>query len=178
MISNIDQTAAGTSQDFARLAELQQLHSKDTNSLELLEVKMNELALRSSSAFATDYVILQEALAARDTEIKALFARHPEWCADSKSVKTPFGEVAQRTVTELEVPNPAMTVALIEAKFAEAAGDYLRVEKSPNIEALESLSNDELVKLGVQRVSTERVTVKPAKVSVAKTVKAAKAKAV
>lgn len=179
MISNID-PIAGTTQDFARLTELQQRHTKTTNELEALEVKMNELAQRSASAFATDYVILQESAAKLDTEIKELFARHPEWRGDTKSVKTPFGEVQQRTVTELEVPNPAMTVALIEAQGKTDPSfkvvDFLRVEKSPNLEALEAMGDDALAKLGISRVKSERITVKPAKVSVAKTVKAAKAK--
>ncbi len=177
MIANID-SIAGTSQDFARLTDLQQRHSKASNDLDALEVKMNEQSQHSANVFATDYVVLQEAVSGLDAEIKALFERHPEWRGPNKSVKTPFGEVAQRTVTELEVANPAVTVTLIEQKFAEAAEKYLHIEKSPNLEALEGMSDDELAKFGVSRKKREQVTVKPAKVSVAKAVKAAKGKVV
>jgi hypothetical protein len=180
MIANIDPIAAA-SQDFARLAELQQAHTKATTALEKLEVQMNEQSQKSASAFATDYVVLQEAVTKLDAEITALFSRHPEW-RDGKSVKTPFGEVAQRTVTTLEIANPAVTVTLIEARGkAEPGFDaelFLRREVSPNVEALEGLPDAELAKLGVSRVKTEKITVKPAKVSVAKAVKAAKGKEV
>lgn len=178
MISNIE-TTGGTTQDFALLAELQQQHTKAQTALESLEVKMNEQSQKSAGAFATDYVVLQESLSKLDAGIKALFARHPEW-RDGKSVKTPFGEVAQRTVTELEIANPAVTVTLIEARGQADpkfnSEDFLRRDVAPNVEALEGLTDDELAKLGVRRVKTEKITVKPAKVSVAKLVKAAKGK--
>lgn len=177
MIANIE-TLAGATQDFARITELQQQFNDTDTKLGALEVAMNEKAQAASKPFAEDYVVLQELKVKLDTEIKTLFEAHPEW-RDGKTVKTPFGEVAQRTVTELEVPNPAMTVALIKAaalhdlKFKEA--DYLRVFEEPNVEALEALGDDALAKLGVQRVKREQITVKAAKVSVAKAVKAAKA---
>lgn len=179
MIANIE-TNAGAGQDFARLAELQQKFNDADTKLAALEVTMNEKAQGAAHPFGPDYVVLHESKAALESDIKELFNRHPEWRGDGKSVKTPFGEVAQRTVTELEVPNAAMTVALIEAQGktdpAFKAEDFLRIEKSPNVEALEGLGDDALAKLGVRRVKREQVTVKAAKVSVAKTVKAAKAK--
>jgi hypothetical protein len=177
MINNIE-TLGGATQDFARLTELQQRFNDTDTKLGALEVSMNEKSQAASKPFAADYVVLQELKVALDAEIKTLFEKHPEW-RDGKTVKTPFGEVAQRTVTELELPNPAMTVALIKAAALHdpsfKAADYLRVEEEPNIEALESLADDALAKLGVQRVKREQVTVKAAKVSVAKAVKAAKA---
>lgn len=171
-----DQSAGN--QDFARLVELQQKHTDTTLALEKLEGRMSVDALKAATSSAPDYVVLQEQLANLDAELKALFARHPEWReAGKKSVKTPFGAVEQRTVTELEVPNPAATVTLIKARGKEDdkfdPSLFLRVEIEPNLEALEALSDDELSKLGVTRKSTERITVKAAKVSAAKVVKAA-----
>jgi hypothetical protein len=178
MLANIDPTA-GTTQDFARLTELQQQFNDTDNKLGALEVAMNEKSQAAAKPFAADYVVLQELKVAIDAEIKVLFAKHPEW-RDGKSVKTPFGEVNQRTVTELELPNPAMTVALLKAEALHNPNfkleDYLRISAEPNLEALESLSDEALAKLGVQRVRREQVTVKPAKMSVAKAVKAAKGK--
>ena len=139
--------------------------------------KANQETVNTRSA---DYVVLHEELEEIDTEIKALFEKHPEWRGETKSVKTPYGAVEQRTVTELEVPNPTMTVALIKARgkadpnFKSEA--FLHIEEEPNLEALEGLSNDELSKLGVNRKQSERITVKAAKVNVAKAVKAASKK--
>lgn len=143
-----------------------------------LEVLINLRAQKAAEAAAAEYVILQEETSRLEGSLKALFERHPEWRGPKKSVNTPYGDVAQRTVTELEVPNPAMTVALIEARGksepAFRAEDFLRVEKSPNLEALEGLNDGDLARLGVNRKSREAISVKPAKVSVAKVVKAAK----
>jgi len=177
MIMNIDPVAAGQSQDFARFVELQQKHTETTNQLEALEVTINKSAQEIAKTSAADYIVLQEALGKLDVELKALFDKHPEWRGDKKSVATPFGSVESRKATELEVPNPALTVALIKAKAVQEpqfkAADYLHVEEEPNLEALEAMTDDALALLGVNRKVSERVTVKPAKLNVAKAVKAA-----
>lgn len=172
MIAPNDQLA-GSDQDYARFVDLQQQHSSVFNQIEQLEVNMNKASQEAMKLDTTDYVVLHETLNLLDGQIKALFARHPEWRpGDSKSVKSPFGSVEQRTAKELDAPNPAMTVSLIEARGATdpefKAADYLHIDKKPNLEALERLNDDELAKLGVSRVSTEKVTVKPAKVKIDK----------
>jgi hypothetical protein len=178
MIMNIDPVAGGQSQDFARFVELQQIHTKTTNELEALEVSINKSAQAAATTNAEAYIVLQETLGTLDLELRALFDAHPEWRGDKKSVATPFGSVESRKATELEVPNPALTIALIKAKAVQEpqfkAADYLHIEEEPNLEALESLTDDELAKLGVARKTSERITVKPAKLNVAKAVKAAK----
>lgn len=181
MIANTD-TLAGASQDFARFTELQQLLNTARTNLDELEVKMNRCANKAAEMNAAEYVVLQEQFAGLEKDLTKLFEKHPEWRQEKKSVKTPFGEVAQRTVTELHVANPAATVALIEARGKTdpdfKADDFLHKEVSPNLEALEGMSDDELSKLGVTRKTREQITVKPAKVNVAKAVKAAKGKEV
>lgn len=182
MIAQIDPTGHSGSQDFARLVELQMKFSGLDVQLADLEAEMNANSLRALKHSATDYVVLQEERSRVETEIKALFAAHPEWRDDGqKSVKTPFGHVQQRSVSELDVPNPAMTIALIEARAARdaqfKADLYIKTEKSPKLEALEALSDDELSKLGVRRATSEKITVKPLKANVAKAVKAAKTEA-
>lgn len=169
-------------QDFARLVELLQKHSSGTNDLAKLETEMSRLSLNAASARLTDYVVLQEQNAAVEAEIKVLFEKHPEWRGEKKSVATPFGSVEQRSTTELQIDNPVMTLALIRARANRddffCAGDYIHVEESPDKEALEKLSDEELEELAVKRVKTESITVKPAKVNAAKIVKAAKKKEV
>jgi 5-enolpyruvylshikimate-3-phosphate synthase len=181
MISQTDPGAAAPSQDFTKLVELQQQHSETTLALEKLESKMSSDALKAATSSATEYVVLQESLSQFDAGIKELFTRHPEWREEGrKSVKTPYGSVEQRSATELDVPNPAATVALIKARAKEdtkfEAATFLHVEESPNLEALEALGNDELDKLGVTRTTKEKITVKPAKIAASKVVKAASVK--
>lgn len=159
---------------FARFVDLLQTHSRFANQLAELEVAMNREAQAAAGSRAEDYVVLQEELGKLDIELKLLFNSHPEWRGEKKSVATPFGAVEQRSVTELEVPNPAVTVALIEGRYLNSA--FLHITKEPNLEALEALSDDELAKLGINRVKKESITVKATKVSVAKVVKNARAK--
>lgn len=175
MITQTENTAP--SQDFARLVELQQRHTASCNSLDELEALINKLSQAAVKMRSEEYVVLQESIAQDEAAINALFRAHPEWRGDQKSVKTPFGTVQQQTVTELEVPNPAATVTLIELEEKTdpsfKAAEHLHVEKRPNLEALEKYTTEKLAKFGVTRKSAERITVKPAKVNVSKAVKAA-----
>lgn len=172
---NIDQNG---SQDFARLVELQQQFTRKSNELGKLEVTMNEKSAEAAEALAANYVVLQEEVGTLEASIKAIFEKYPEWRGEKKSINTPYGEVEKRTVTKLECENPALTVSLIEMRGELDAHfkpmDHLHIEKSPNLEALEKYDDATLLSLGVKRTKSERINVKPAKVSVAKVVKAAK----
>jgi hypothetical protein len=171
-------TDNSNAQDFAKFVDLQQQHTAKHLQMQELEVTMNTASQKCLEPLGPAYVVLQEEFARLDTDLKALFEKHPEWRGDKKSVATPYGGVEQRTVVELEVPNPAMTVALIKARGQEdkqfVAVDFKHIEEEPNLEALERLNDDALSKLGVNRKTRESVTVKPAKVNVARAVKAAK----
>lgn len=182
MIAPAEPQAAGQSQDFARLVELQQEHTRSSTELERIETEMTKDSQAGAAKHTAEYVCHQERKAAVETEIKALFARNPQWLdAGEKTVKTPFGSVSSRTATSLEIPDEDATVALLELRAARDkdfdASLFIRTRKVPNVEALESLTDAELSKLGVTRTTTERVTVKPAKVDATKVVKAAKKKA-
>lgn len=172
---------AGQSQDFARLIELQQEHTKSSTELERIQTVMTADSQAAAAAQTTDYVIHQERVAAMEREIRALFARNPQWLTDGeKTVKTPFGSVSSRSVASLEIPDAEATVVLLELRAVKDkdfdASLFIRTQKVPNVEALESLDDAELSKLGVTRTKTERVTVKAAKMDAAKVVKAAKKK--
>ena len=179
MISTNENVGGSSSaQDFAQFVELQQKYTEASTQLDALEVRINESSQKVAQAHAADFIVLQETVAELDAQLKELFGRHPEWRGDKKSVSTPYGSVEQRTAKELQVPNPAMTVALIEAKGksdpAFQSATFLHVTTEPNLEALERLSDETLAGLGITRVETQRMSVKPAKVNVAKAVKAAK----
>jgi len=165
-------------QDFARFVDLQQRHTKLHTVMEQLEVTMNLDAQKAAEGHTAAYVVLQEDFAKLDVELKALFAKYPEWRGEKKSVTTPFGSVEQRSVVEIEIPNPKHTVALIKARGATDkefhAADFLHVEEKPNVEALERFTDAQLAELGASRVRRESVSVKPAKVSATKIVKGAK----
>jgi hypothetical protein len=97
--------------------------------------------------------------------------KHPDWFAKTKTLKTPYGTVASRTSTKLEIPSEEVTIALLEARGAEAE-PYLRTRKFLSVESLETLDDLELARLKLRRVTSERITVTPAKLDLGKAVKA------
>jgi hypothetical protein len=96
-------------------------------------------------------------------------------------VKTPFGSVSLRSTSKLEVANEEATILLIqreierdEAAFPDDAipvKAYLRERIELNLEALEKLSDAELKRFRIVRVTDERCTVKPVKIDLGKAVK-------
>jgi hypothetical protein len=170
-----------TTQDYPRFVELLQSHAALTHRLGEIESRLNLRQLAAAGDVLVEFVIINEDIALLDTAIKDLFLAHPEWRGAAKSVSTPFGAVESRSSTEIDVPNEPMTVALIQARGKtdpEFKADlYLRVTIEPNVEALESLDDSALEKLGGRRVKKETVTVKPAKVKAGAAIKAAQAAA-
>lgn len=170
-------TQTENDQDFTRLVECLQQVSATTQKLAELEVRVNKASQAIAANSAVEYCVHQENLTKAEEQARQIFERHPEWRGEKKSVSTPFGSVESRKVTEIDIPNPALTVALIEARGLKdpqwKPDTFLHVEKEPDIEALERLGDADLVSLGCQRVERTSVTVKPAKVSVAKAAKAA-----
>ena len=160
-----------TTQDFAEFVEQLAEFTRLDSELAALELTVNKAAQKCAVDRAPDYVLLQEARTRSEERVKALYAAHPEWRGKSKSVSTPLGEVAERETTTLEIPNPAVTVTLIKAAaatFGRQPKDLLHVEESPNKEALEGMTDDQLKALGVARVTRTSVSVKARKVDVKK----------
>lgn len=150
-----------------------------------LDLKVNEEVDAIIDGERDDYL---KALATKQQAEEALIEwakKHPEWFAGKKSLSTPHGTVSKRETNSLGVPNEAISVRLIVETFAPGANvtaalgkaaDFLHVEISPNLEALEKLDDAELAKLGITRTSTTSYTVKAAGVDLGKAVEA-KAKA-
>jgi hypothetical protein len=120
--------------------------------------------------YKDDFQALQADLAETEARIETLVIRHPEWFAKSKTLKTPFGSVATRSTTKIDVPNEDATIALLELR-GEAAKPFLRERKLLSIESLEALDDAELLRLKVRRITTEKITISPAKVDLGKTLK-------
>lgn len=154
---------------FARLIELQTAFTEADNKLAAIEA---EIQPKVAAVVESQKTAWTDARAQRDEaerEIRALAERHPEWM-DGQSIKTPFGSIQFRDSKKLEIPNPDATVALIrhlvtDEKLRDLA---LKVQVDPRVEVLETFETSFLAKLGVNRVATTSITVKPAKVDMAK----------
>ena len=176
---------------FARLLELvaefttasslgSQLQSKH-------EEDYTELVDQISRAWTSALAKKEDAEAA----IVALVKRNPDWFKGKKSIITPHGTITKRESTKLEVANPDVTTRLIIgehgapeirnrslASLMGRAAELLHIEITPNLEALEKLSDGELAMLGIKRTVTETYTVKPATPDLGKAVETrARAKA-
>jgi len=116
--------------------------------------------------------------------VKELIALHPEWFAEAKTVKTPFGQVHSQRTTSHEAPDAVSAIARIKAAQARAlkAGDdvkatqlgaLIRIEESLNFDALGEIDGDLLARFGIVRRIEESLTIKEAKVALGQAVKAA-----
>jgi Bacteriophage Mu Gam like protein len=111
---------------------------------------------------------LASAATAAEEEVKGIARAHPEW-ADGRTIKTPFGSVQFRRTSKLVVRDEEATLRKIEENKIELAPEeFIRVEKHPNLEALEALDDGQLRKLGVVRETSDAIVVKPAKVELGK----------
>lgn len=145
--------------------------------LALIQGRANEALMDTLDGAKKEFAELQAARDGAEAEIKDLAKRHPEWC-DGRTIKTPYGTVKFTRTTSLEIPNPEVTLTLIKASSdAEFRARAVRVIEEPAKEALENLDDEALAKLGVKRVVSDSITVKPAKVDMGKAGKPATGKA-
>lgn len=171
--------------DYKNLIDLLAVYSEVTTRLAELEVETNKAFLDLVDDTKADYATLQEALTATETALKDLALLHPEWFAgDSKTVKTPFGQVHSHKTTSHEAPDPVSAIARIKAAQARAIkagnevlatqlGALIRVEEKLNFDALGEVDVDDLARFGIVRKTEESVTIKAQKVSLGQAVKAA-----
>lgn len=75
--------------------------------------------------------------------------------SDSKTKKLNFGKLSFRESEGITIHNAANTAAAIEKIMGDKASNYLHIKKTPNKEALEKLSADELAPLGCRKKSKE-----------------------
>ena len=192
MISNTESNVGGkpakkarqqfeATADFQEMVNLLAVFSEATNQLAELETSVNAEVLEMIDDHKSDYAKLQEALTKAETALEILARKHPEWFAQKKSIKTPYGTAKLHKGTRLEVTNDEATVKLLRAEqarvLAESEGytkfnaeDYIRISEVPKLEALETLDDSTLAKFMVRRVTEDKFSVTPAKLDMGKAV--------
>jgi hypothetical protein len=169
---------ATSESDYSRLIELQSALNQADNALAVIDAQVNPIVSAIIDERRAAWAAAQAQRNEAETEIKSLVEAHPEWL-DGKTVKTPFGTVSLRESSSLEIPNPEGTIALIRQVFPRAELDpdqYLVTTESPRKELLETLPENILSKVGVTKTRSTSITVKPAKIDMAKESKAKKSK--
>lgn len=169
--TNTIQATTEKPDDFQLLTQELDEYTKASNELAIIEAEFQEsIQELIAECYREDFAKVQTRITQHEERIEELALKHPEWFVKAKTLKTPYGSVASRTSTKLEVLSEDVTIALLEAR-GEAANPYLRTRKYLSLESLETLDDMELARLKLRRVTTEKITVAPAKVDLGKAVK-------
>ena len=160
-----------TATDYTELTTALEQYTSVSTALACIEAEFqNAITELIGDCFRNDFAALQAELSEVESHIETMAIRHPEWFAKTKTLKTPFGSVASRSTTKLDVPNEEATIALLELR-GEAAKPFLRQRTYLSLEALEALDDGELKRLKVNRVTTDKITISAAKVDLGKALK-------
>ena len=160
-------------QSYKNLVDLMALHAEAVGRMAALENELQQEWLELVDKRRKEYAELQHTIADSQESIEMLATLNPQWFEKAKTLKTPYGTVAFRSTTKLNVKNEEVTIVLIEQRGEEEAAKFIRTTKGLNLEALEQLEDAELKKLRITRETTESCTVKAAKVDLGKAVKKA-----
>jgi hypothetical protein len=162
---------------YSNLINLLSVYAEASNRMGVLQNDADSEFIELIDGRKTEYAQLQQAISDSEAAMEVLALAHPEWFAEAKSVKTPFGTVKLTKSTTLSIKNPEVSLVLIEKHEDPTLADRLiRTEKALNVEALEQLSDEELKALRIKRVTDQKFSVKPASIDLGKAVKSAAAK--
>jgi hypothetical protein len=164
--------------DFKKIVDLLADHSTAENELAQLEAAANEQFMLTVDGVKSQYARLQRKMIEAGTALELLARKHPEWFADKKTIKTPYGSVQLKTnPPKIVAENPELSIVLIEAEGTRNpefdVKKYVREEKTLNLEGLAALTDGELKKFRIHRDQSDTFTVKSAKLDMGKAVKEA-----
>lgn len=168
------------SEDFKNLVDLLSIFSEATHRLAEMEANLNSEMMAAIDDYKKDYAAMQKTLTETETALEVIATRHPEWFTEKKGLKTPYGTVKFTSSNPIMVGNEELTIELIE-RDAEAAGldpkTFIRERKELNIEALETLTPEQLAAFRLKRVPRQNFSAVAAKLDMGKAVKEAAEKA-
>jgi hypothetical protein len=150
------------------------VHSEACLRLKELESEVQADYMELVDERRSDYAELQLTITETEQAIEAIVERHPEWFTKKRSVRTPYGVVKCTRTTKLDVPNEEATILLIERDTKKDEQEqYIRTSKTLNLEALESLSDEQLAAFRIFRVRSESIKIEEGKIDLGKAVKSA-----
>ena len=164
------------SEDFKNLVDLLDVFSFAHHSLEEMQANMNREIMETIEGYRKDYSEMQRTLTEAETAIEVIATRHPEWFAEKKGLKTPYGMVKFTTSRPLVVANEELSLELIRRDAHGLALDpenLIREREELNLEVLATLSDEQLRAFKIRRETKENFSVVPAKIDLGKAVKEA-----
>lgn len=165
-------TNTNAAADFKNLVDLMAIMAEGSARLGELENGLQQDYIDLVDARRKDYASLQFAIGQAEESIETLALSNGQWFEKSKTLKTPYGTVSFRKSTKLDVKNEEVSILLLE-QLGQDGLPFVRTAKALNLEALEKLDDTELDRLRIKRVTTEALSIKPAKIDLGKAVKQA-----
>jgi len=169
--------------DFKNMCDLLSVFSEGTAQLRAMQGEMDSMFLSLVDDKKGEYATLQKAVTESETALEVIARRHPEWFAEKRSIKTPFGTVKFARSTVLEIKNEELTIELVRGVLVSESQDpaateaqFIREVEELDREALEKLDDDTLKSLKVKRVAKDNFSVTAASVDLGKAVKEAAVK--
>ncbi len=163
-------------EDFKNLVNLLSVFSEATHRLTEMEANLNCEMMTLVDDYKDGYAQMQRTLTEAEKAIEVIATRHPEWFSERKGLKTPYGTVKFHKSTGLSVKNEELSLELIkrDAKGLGLNPELLiRTHEELNLEALDSLTDDQLRAFRLTRHTKENFSVQAAKVDLGKAVKEA-----
>lgn len=172
MTTTTTHNPAADAADFKNLVDLMAIMAEGSARLGELENGLQQDYIDLVDARRKDYASLQFAIGQAEESIETLALTNPQWFEKAKTLKTPYGSVSFRKTTKLDVKNEEVSILLLE-QLGQDGLPFVRTAKALNLEALEKLDDTELERLRLRRVTTEALSIKPAKIDLGKAVKQA-----
>jgi Bacteriophage Mu Gam like protein len=164
------------SADFTNLVDLLAVFSEATHHLAEMAANLNSEMMVCIDGYKADYSAMQKTLTEAETALEIIAIRHPEWFKETRGLKTPYGTVKFTSSNPLVVSNEELAIELIERDAHRLGLDpenLIRERKELNLEALETLTPEQLAAFRVKRVKKENFSIVAAKIDLGKAVKEA-----
>lgn len=164
------------SEDFTNLVNLLSVFSEATHRLAEMEANISSEMMNLVDDYKKDYAGMQLTLTEAERALEVIATRHPEWFTETRGLKTPYGTVKFRQSKVLVVSNEELVMEIIR-RDAEKLGldpaTLLRQTTELNLEALETLPDEQLHAFKIKRQVKDNFSVVAAKVDLGKAVKEA-----
>ena len=173
--------------DYNNMNELLAEYSQLAARLATIEASVNSSQIAAAKPMLPDHANTKARLGEIEAKLRDIASKNPDLFPDDKrSHNTPFGSIAFRRSTFLDVDDDTEKVVLKiklacqkEAQRAARANmpplfteeTLLRKHEEPDLEALEKLSDADLRMFGIERKESEKFSVKPLEVKTDKLLK-------
>jgi DNA-binding MarR family transcriptional regulator len=154
-----------TPDDFAVFLETFAAFTRSTHTLDAIQREADAELSDLIERLEKDYAAAKAATQALEAALVATIKLHPEWLNGKSSITTMHGTLASRSSKALQIGSELRTIALIKAQRPTEAATLIRQSEEVDREALEVLSDEELLTLDVLRDQNVRWTAKPATVT-------------